>query len=99
MAARAAWGGGRSERLCPRFRWLCRSRRYSVIEYTVLLSSPPNPPDDAVIVVQSALPQLYPSDVGMAPSDPVNVRVVGSSRRVMRRSPVEPCSQTPLPIG
>jgi hypothetical protein len=62
-----------------------------LIEYTVLLNG-----GEAVVVVQSALPELYPA-VG-APTNPVTVRVVGSSGRVMPRNPAEPCTQGPLQI-
>ena len=67
-----------------------------LVEYTVLLNSPPDPAADAVIVVQSALPALYPP-IG-APITPVVVRVVGNSGRVMPRNLAEPCSQTALQI-
>jgi hypothetical protein len=66
-----------------------------LIEYTVVLNSPPNPAGDAVIVVQSALPALYPN---VAPGRVV-VRVVGSSGRVMPYDPAVPCAQTPLQIS
>jgi hypothetical protein len=65
-----------------------------IIEYTVQVHTGPIPPA-AVVVVQNELPQLYPNDVGLV-SGPVVVRVVGNSYRVMRRTPTDQCSQTPL---
>jgi hypothetical protein len=66
-------------------------------EYTVQLHTGMGPPT-AVIVVQNQLPQLYPESVNLTAPAPVVVRVVGNSGRVMRRSPTDQCSQTPLPI-
>jgi hypothetical protein len=68
-----------------------------MIEYTVQIHTGASPPN-AVVVVQSALPDLYPNDVGMAPPNPVVVRVVNGSGRVMRRTPTDQCATTPLQI-
>ena len=61
-------------------------------EYTVLLNG-----REAVIVVQNDVPTLYPNDAGMVPPNPVVVRVVGNSGRVMNnRLPPGLCTQGPL---
>jgi hypothetical protein len=62
-------------------------------EYTIQLGT-----GTAVVVVQNDLPQLYPNDVGMGPPNPVVVRVVGNSGRLMRRTGAEQCATTPLQI-
>jgi outer membrane lipoprotein SlyB len=54
-------------------------------EYTVCLAAPGA--TSAIIVVQNEFPARYPNDVAIRPGEPVLVRVVGSSGRVMRRLP------------
>jgi hypothetical protein len=81
-------------------------------EYTVMLHKGTDPRDQtlrfgepmaAVIVVQNELPDRYPDDVGMQKGDPVVVRVVGNSGRVMR-SPLpdyavpQLAAVTPMPV-
>jgi hypothetical protein len=59
-------------------------------EYTVCLDrgtySAPGAPA-AIIVVQNDYPDRYPNDISMRPGEPVLVRVVGNSGRVMRLNP------------
>lgn len=59
-----------------------------VTEYTVMLNN-----GEPVLVVQNENPQLYGAP--MRPSEPVGVRVVNNSYRVMRNTGL-PCSQGPL---
>jgi hypothetical protein len=81
-------------------------------EYTVMLNTGTNPPDPfldssqrtaAIIVVQNDLPERYPTDFGMQKGEPVVVRVVGRSGRVMR-NPLTPnatahlAAVAPMPV-
>jgi hypothetical protein len=62
-------------------------------EYTIMLNN-----GEPIIVVQSDLPQLYPNDYSpghVRPTEPVGVRVVGSTGRVMRNTAL-PCTPGPL---
>jgi hypothetical protein len=67
-------------------------------EYTVCLDRGTGA-HAAMIVVQNDYPTRYPNDLGMRQGEPVLVRVVGSSGRVMRRLPADPTTTAPLVSG
>jgi hypothetical protein len=66
-------------------------------EYTVCFD--PGTGAHAAIIVQNDYPNRYPNDLGMRQGEPVLVRVVGSSGRVMRRLPADPTTTAPLVSG